>query len=175
MRFVARNFVRTETLAEEVVQDTWLAVIRGLEGFEGRSTLRTWIFHILVNRARTRAVREARSIPFSSLAGDAAHEGPTVDPSLFDADGAWAQPPQRLDGDPERHLLAAELRGRLVEAVAELPDGQRAVITLRDLAGLPSEEVCELLGLSAVNQRVLLHRARTQVRTALAPLVEVEA
>ena len=175
MRFLARTFVRTDTIAEEVVQDTWLAVVRGLDGFEGRASLRTWIFHILVNRARTRAVREARTIPFSSLAEDASHEGPTVDPAYFDRDGGWRQPPQGLDGDPEQHLLASELRGRLVDAVARLPDGQRAVIALRDLAGLPSEEVCELLGLSAVNQRVLLHRARTQVRAALAPIVEAEA
>jgi RNA polymerase sigma-70 factor, ECF subfamily len=175
MRFVARSFVRTDAVAEEVVQDTWLAVIRGLDGFEGRSSLRTWIFHILVNRARTRAVREARTIPFSSLADAAAQEGPTVDPILFDRDGRWDRLPDRLDGDPQHHLLAAELRGRLIEAVAELPEAQRAVITLRDLAGLPSEEVCELLELSAGNQRVLLHRARTRVRVALAPLVGSDA
>jgi RNA polymerase sigma-70 factor, ECF subfamily len=175
MRFVARSFVRTEALAEEVVQDTWLAVLRGLDAFEGRASLKTWIFHILANRARTRAVREARTVPFSALADAAAQEGPAVDPAAFDGDGRWARPPRTLDTDPERHLLATELRGRLVEAVAELPDAQRAVIALRDLAGLPSEEVCELLGLSAGNQRVLLHRARTRVRSALAPLVGSEA
>jgi RNA polymerase sigma-70 factor (ECF subfamily) len=175
MRFVARSFVRTDALAEEVVQDTWLAVLRGLDGFEGRASLKTWIFHILANRARTRAVREARSVPFSSLADAAAQEGPAVDPALFDHDGRWARPPQTLDADPERHVLAAELRGRLVEAVAELPEAQRSVIALRDLAGLPSEEVCELLGLSDGNQRVLLHRARTRVRAALAPIVGSEA
>ena len=175
MRFVARSFVRTDAVAEEVVQDTWLAVIRGLDAFEGRSSLRTWIFHILVNRARTRAVREARTIPFSSLAEAAAQEGPSVDPILFDRDGRWDQLPDRLAGDPQHHLLAAELRGRLIEAVAELPEAQRTVITLRDLAGLPSEEVCDLLELSAGNQRVLLHRARTRVRAALAPIVGSEA
>jgi RNA polymerase sigma-70 factor (ECF subfamily) len=171
LRYVARSFVRTDSVAEEVVQDTWLAVIRGLDGFEGRSSLRTWIFHILVNRARTRAVREARSVPFSSLADAAAAEGPTIDPALFDRDGAWAQGPQRLATDPEHHLLARELREQLVGAMAQLPDAQRTVIALRDLAGLPSEEVCELLSLSAVHQRVLLHRARTRVRAALAPIV----
>jgi RNA polymerase sigma-70 factor, ECF subfamily len=175
MRFVARTFVRTDALAEEVVQDTWLAVLRGLDGFEGRATLKTWIFHILVNRARTRAVREARTIPFSSLTGAEGDEGPAVDPTLFDRDGRWARRPQTLDTDPEHHLLAAELRGSLVDAVAELPEAQRAVIALRDLAGLPSEEVCELLGVSAGNQRVLLHRARTRVRAALAPIVGSEA
>jgi RNA polymerase sigma-70 factor (ECF subfamily) len=175
MRFVARNFVRTDALAEDVVQDTWLAVVRGLDGFEGRASLKTWIFHILVNRARTRAVREARTVPLSSLADAAAQEGPALDPALFDRDGRWARPPQTLDADPERHLLAAELRGRLVEAVAELPEAQRAVIALRDLAGLPSEEVCDLLGVSAGNQRVLLHRARARVREALAPIVRSEA
>jgi len=172
LRFVARSFVRTESVAEEVVQDTWLAVIRGLHAFEGRSSLRTWIFHILVNRARSRAVREARTVPFSSLE-DA--DGPSVDPSAFDTDGRWAQSPPRLDGDPERHLLSQELRRRLIGAVEELPEGQRAVIALRDLAGLPSEEVCELLGLSQGNQRVLLHRARTRVRAALAPIVVEDA
>jgi RNA polymerase sigma-70 factor (ECF subfamily) len=174
MRFVARTFVRTDALAEEVVQDTWLAVLRGLDAFEGRASLKTWIFHILANRARTRAVREARTVPFSSLADAAAQEGPAVDPTLFDHDGRWARPPQTLDYDPERRLLAAELRGQLVEAVAELPEAQRAVIALRDLAGLPSEQVCDLLGLSDGNQRVLLHRARTRVRAALAPIVGSE-
>jgi RNA polymerase sigma-70 factor (ECF subfamily) len=175
MRYVARSFVRTDAIAQEVVQDTWLAVIRGLDRFEGRSSLRTWIFHILVNRARSRAVREARSVPFSALARAEQQEGPALDPALFASDGAWARPPERLDGDPEDRVLAAELRERLVAAVARLPDAQRAVMTMRDLVGLPSEQVCELLGLSAGNQRVLLHRARTHVRTALAPLVGAEA
>jgi len=171
LRFGARSFVRSEAVAEEVVQDTWLAVIRGLDAFEGRSSLRTWIFRILANRARTRAEREARTVPFSSLAEEAAREGPTVDGSHFDADGGWAQPPSRLDTDPEDRLLSAELRARLVDAVRALPEAQRAVIALRDLAGLPSDDVCELLGLSAGNQRVLLHRARTRVRAQLAPIV----
>jgi RNA polymerase sigma-70 factor (ECF subfamily) len=157
--------VRSEAVAEEVVQDTWLAVVRGLHAFEGRSSLRTWIFSILVNRARTRAVREARSVPFSTLATEA--EGPTVDPFRFGADDMWAAPPRRLATDPEERLLAQELRGELLAAVGALPDGQRAVIALRDLAGLRSEEVCELLDLTPGNQRVLLHRARARVRTAL--------
>jgi RNA polymerase sigma-70 factor (ECF subfamily) len=148
-------------------------VVRGLDAFEQRSSLKTWIFHILVNRARTRAVREARTVPFSTLAAE--DEGPTVDPSRFGADDMWAAPPRRLATDPEHRLLARELRGELLAAVEALPDGQRAVMSLRDLAGLPSEEVCELLDITPVNQRVLLHRARARVRTALEPVVEESA
>ena len=170
LRRVARTFVRTGSAADEVVQETWLAVVRGLSNFEGRSSLRTWIFHILVNRARTYAVRDARSVPFSSLETD---DGPTVEPAAFGADGRWSSAPPRLDADPETGLLAAELRQHLLQAVDALPPAQRAVITLRDLVGVSPEEVCELLELSNGNQRVLLHRARARVRTALTPLVEV--
>jgi RNA polymerase sigma-70 factor, ECF subfamily len=170
MRRVAQTFVRTSALADDVVQETWLAVIRGLDDFEGRSSLRTWIFTILANRARTRAVREARSVPFSELEREG---GPTVDPAAFDADGRWTSAPARLTGDPESNLLAAELRERLLDAVDDLPDGQRAVITLRDLVGASAAETCDVLGLSEGNQRVLLHRARARVRSALLPLVEV--
>jgi len=170
LRRVARTFVRTGSAADEVVQETWLAVVRGLSNFEGRSSLRTWIFHILVNRARTYAVRDARSVPFSSLETD---DGPTVEPAAFGADGRWSSAPPRLDADPETGLLAAELRRHLLQAVDALPPAQRAVITLRDLVGVSPEEVCELLELSDGNQRVLLHRARARVRTALTPLVEV--
>jgi RNA polymerase sigma-70 factor, ECF subfamily len=169
LRRVARTFVRTSSAADEVVQETWLAVVRGLDDFEGRSSLRTWIFSILVNRARTYAVRDARSVPFSALESD---DGPTVDPAAFGADGRWSSAPPRLDGDPETGLLAAELREHLLQAVDTLPPAQRAVITLRDLVGVSPEEVCELLELSDGNQRVLLHRARARVRTALTPLVE---
>ncbi len=118
LRRVARSFVRSEAVAEEVVQDTWLAVVRGLGPFEGRSSLRTWIFSILVNRARTRAVREARTVPFSTLAAES--EGPTVDPARFGADDMWAAPPRRLATDPEQRLLAQELRGELLAAVEAL-------------------------------------------------------
>jgi len=170
VRRVARTFVRTSTAADEVVQETWLAVIRGLSAFEGRSSLRTWIFRILVNRARTRAVRDARSIPFSALESD---DRPTVEPAAFAADGRWISAPPRLDCDPESGLLSAELREHLLDAVDDLSPAQRAVITLRDLVGAPPAEVCELLGLTEVNQRVLLHRARARVRAALLPLMEV--
>jgi RNA polymerase sigma-70 factor, ECF subfamily len=170
LRRVARSYVRTDAAVDDVVQETWLGVIRGLERFEGRSSLRTWIFRILVNQARTRAVRDARSVPFSSLETD---DGPAVEPAAFGADGRWTSAPPRLDGDPETGLLSAELREHLLDAVDALSHDQRAVITLRDLVGLPAMDVCDLLEISEGNQRVLLHRARARVRTALAPLVEV--
>ncbi len=170
LRRVARTFVRTPSAVDDVVQETWLGVVRGLHAFEGRSSLRTWIFSILVNQARTRAKRDARSLPFSALETE---DGPTVDPAAFAADGRWASAPPRLDGDPETGLLSGELRAQLLRAVEELSDEQRAVITLRDLVGCSAPEVCELLDISDGNQRVLLHRARTRVRGALAPLVGV--
>jgi RNA polymerase sigma-70 factor, ECF subfamily len=170
LRRVARTFVRTGSAADEVVQETWLAVVRGLSNFEGRSSLRTWIFRILINRARTYAVRDARTVPFSALETD---DGPTVEPAAFGVDGRWSSAPPRLDADPESGLLAAELRENLLQAVDALPPAQRAVITLRDLVGVSPQEVCELLELSDGNQRVLLHRARAHVRMALTPLVEV--
>jgi RNA polymerase sigma-70 factor (ECF subfamily) len=170
LRRVARTFVRTPSAADDVVQETWLGVIHGLSAFEGRSSLRTWIFRILVNRARSRAVRDARSVPFSALEHD---DGPAVEPAAFGADGRWTSAPPRLECDPESSLLSAELREHLLRAVDALPPAQRAVITLRDLVGVSSEEVCDLLELSDGNQRVLLHRARTRVRAALLPLVEV--
>jgi RNA polymerase sigma-70 factor, ECF subfamily len=168
LRRVARAFVRTPSAADDVVQETWLAVIGGLHAFEGRSSLSTWMFSILANRARTRAARDARTVPFSSLAA----EGPAVDPEAFGGDGRWRSAPPRLDGDPEARLLSQELRGRLFDAVDDLAPAQRAVITLRDLVGLSADEVCSLLEIGDGNQRVLLHRARANVRAALAPLVE---
>jgi RNA polymerase sigma-70 factor, ECF subfamily len=170
LRRVARSFVRTDSSADEVVQETWLGVVTGIGAFEGRSSLRTWIFRILVNRARTRATRDARSVPFSALETD---EGPAVEPSAFCTEGRWISAPPRLDGDPETGLLSAELRRHLREAVEGLSPDQRAVITLRDLVGMPAKEVCDLLDLTDANQRVLLHRARARVRTALLPLIEV--
>ncbi len=170
LRRVARAFVRTPSAADDVVQETWLAVIRGLDAFEGRSSLSTWIFSILANRARTRATRDARNVPFSALeVGDE----PAVDPEAFGPDGRWRSAPPRLDTDPEAHLLRKELRAQVLAAVDELVPAQRAVITLRDFAGLGAEEVCTLLEISDGNQRVLLHRARANVRAALAPLVEM--
>ena len=170
LRRVARTFV-PQALADDVVQETWLAVIRGLDGFEGRSSLRTWIYKILANRARTRAVREARNVPFSAVEPDA----PAVDPSAFGDDGRWRSAPTRLELDPETHLLSGELRAHLLDAVEQLPANMRAVITLRDIVGVSPEEVCDVLGISDGNQRVILHRARARVRAALVPLVEVTA
>ena len=145
-------------------------MVRGLNAFEGRSSLRTWIFRILVNQARTRAVRDARSLPFSALEDD---DRAAVEPTAFAADGRWTSAPPRLDSDPETGLLSAELRNPVLDAVNGLSPQQRAVITLRDLVGVGAEEVCELLEISDANQRVLLHRARSRVREALVSLVEV--
>jgi RNA polymerase sigma-70 factor (ECF subfamily) len=169
LRRVARTFVRTDAAAEEVVQETWLAVLRGLGAFKAQSSLRTWIFRIMTNVARTRAVRDARNVPFSAFEAD----GPVVDPVAFDSDGRWISSPPRLESDPESGLLRGELREHLLGAVDGLPPAQRAVITLRDLVGFTAEEVCDLLELTDANQRVLLHRARAHVRSALLPLVEV--
>ena len=166
---VAQIYVSSRAVAEEVVQETWLAVLQGLDRFEGRSSLKTWIFTILANRAKTRALRERRTIPFSALSPERVPE-PAVDPERFrDAEdprwpGHWAVPPQAW---PEERLLAGETRERLSEAIEALPANQRAVISLRDVEGWSSEEVCNALGISETNQRVLLHRARSRVRNAL--------
>jgi RNA polymerase sigma-70 factor (ECF subfamily) len=173
---VAMIYVGSRGVAEEVVQETWLGVIRGLERFEGRSSLKTWIFRILTNTAKTRAVREGRSVPFSSLGGDDGE--PAVDPDRFlDAShptwaGHWNEYPRSWDTVPEERLLSREVRERIEQAVEALPESQRLVIRLRDVEGFPSEEVCALLGISEGNQRVLLHRARSKVRAALEPYFE---
>ncbi len=164
---LARVFVREEAVAEEVVQDTWMAALEGLDGFEGRASFKTWLYRILANRARTRAVREGRSVPFSSLAG-ADDDESAVDPERFDAAGMWRDAPVGWsDETPERLALAAETRAVMEAAIAALPPAQRAVLVLRDEDGLETEEICNLLGLTVTNQRVLLHRARTRVRQAL--------
>jgi len=164
---VALGFVSSRAVAEEVVQEAWLGVLRGLERFEGRSSLRTWIFRILTNTAKTRGQRESRSVPFSSLA-TADDEG-AVDADRFLPPGHdfWASPPARWDELPEGAMLGRET-GRVVAGAIELlPASQQAVITLRDLHGWSSEEVCNALELAGTNQRVLLHRARSKVRAAL--------
>jgi RNA polymerase sigma-70 factor (ECF subfamily) len=171
---VARGFVSTDASAQEVVQDAWLGVIRGLASFEGRSSLRTWVFRIVVNIAKTRGVKEYRTTPLSSL-GPAGDDGPTVDPSRFrgpddpEWPGHWtsAGAPQRWDVDPEVGVLRTETRSLVSAAVDELPERQRVVLVLRDVQGFDSDEVCDLLGVSAENQRVLLHRGRAKVRAAL--------
>jgi len=164
---VARLYVRDRAAAEEAVQEAWLGVLRGIERFEGRSSLRTWLLRIVANVARTKGVREARSVPFSALGDD----GPSVPEERFRGPddrwaGHWASPPQDW-GRPEQELLSAETRGQLAEAIDALPDAQRRVISLRDVQGWSADEVCNVLGLSETNQRVLLHRARTKVRAAL--------
>jgi RNA polymerase sigma-70 factor (ECF subfamily) len=171
LRRVARTFVRTQTAVDDVVQETWLAVIKGIDRFEGRSSLSTWIFSILVNLARSRATRDARSVPFSALEHD---DRPAVDPAAFGSDGRWRSAPPRLETDPESHLLSSELREQMLDAVEQLVPTQRAVITLRDLVGLEPAQVCSLLEITEANQRVLLHRARARVRSALVPFVGVE-
>lgn len=170
---LARMYVPTDALAEDVVQETWVAVLRGLDRFEGRSAFKTWLFRILVNRAKTRGVREHRTIPFASVGGgdgvegDSEGEGPTVDPSRFTSAGAWTSAPADWHDDPEAALESEEALRIAREAIAELPERQRIVITLRDLEGLSSDEVRNVLDVSETNQRVLLHRARTKVRKAL--------
>ena len=167
---LAGAFVSTQASAEELVQETWMAVLDGLKSFEGRSSLRTWIFRILTNRAKTRGVREGRTQPISSLgpAEPEGGEGPAVDPGRFAPDGHWADPPHAWqEEDPERIALRGEAIGCVERAIATLPASQRAVITLRDVEGISSEETCAALELSEGNQRVLLHRARARVRTAL--------
>lgn len=166
LRFT-RLFVREESVAEEVVQETWMAVLEGLDGFEGRASFKTWLYRILANRARTRAVREGRSVPFSALVeADGDEQG--VRPERFDAAGRWRDPPVGwTDETPERLALDAETRGVMAAAVAALPPAQRAVLVLRDEDGLETAEICNLLGVTVTNQRVLLHRARTRVRQAL--------
>jgi RNA polymerase sigma-70 factor, ECF subfamily len=169
---VAMNHVRSRAVAEEVVQETWIGVIRGLDRFEGRSSLRSWIFAILRNTAISRGEREQRTIPMSSLAEDSEDEELGLDADRFlgpDHDrypGHWALGPTRWPL-PDEGLLAGETREVIADAINELPPAQRAVITLRDVEGWDAEEVCEMLEISAGNQRVLLHRARSRVRAAI--------
>jgi RNA polymerase sigma-70 factor (ECF subfamily) len=163
---LARSFVDSAQSAEDVVQEAWLGMLSGLARFEGRSSLRTWIFRIASNIAKTRGVRESRSVPLSSLAG-ADEDGPTVDPSRFVKDGWWTGPLRSWDADAARIALDAEAMERIQAEIDRLPDVQRMVITLRDVQGLSSDEVCELLDLTPGNQRVILHRARAKVRAAL--------
>jgi RNA polymerase sigma-70 factor, ECF subfamily len=167
---VAQMYVSSRSVAEEVVQDAWLAVLKGIGRFEGRSSLKTWLFRILSNTAKTRGVREARSIPFSALGDDA--DGEAVDADRFLGaeerfPGHWAVPPQSWAGAPEGRLLARETLDVIEHEIEQLPEQQALVLTMRDIDGFSSEEVCNVLELSESNQRVLLHRARSKVRRAL--------
>ena len=168
MRRVARMFVSTDAVADEVVQEAWVGVLQALDRFEGRSSLRTWIFRILVNTAKTRGQREARSVPFATLAGDDLDE-PTWDPTAFEPDGHWSSLPFDWRGLPEARLSGRETLAVIGRAIEALPPMQAEVIRLRDVLGWSSEEVRNALELTDTNQRVLLHRARSRVRRALEP------
>ncbi len=166
---LARLFVSTEASAEEVVQDTWVAVLDGLDGFEERSSLMTWISRVLVNRAKTKGVREARTAPFSSFGNDEEDASePVVDPSRFNERGMWSAPPDRWeDESPERLAGNSEMLVLLDAELRQLPERQRIVVVLRDTLGWSAEEVCNALEINETNQRVLLHRARARLRTRL--------
>jgi len=166
---LARQYVPSRAVADEVVQETWLAVIQGIDRFEHRSSLRTWLFRILVNIARSHGVKESRSIPFATT--ELLDQEPAVDPHRFRRfalrdRGTWKQPPRQWS-DPEQRALDAETLTTIDLAVEQLPPAQREVLTMRDLLGWSAVEVCDALEVSDANQRVLLHRARSKVRTAL--------
>lgn len=170
---LALAHVPSRAVADEVVQDTWLGVIRGIDRFEGRSSLRTWIFQILLNNARSRGKRERRTLPFSSLLrrDPEGRDEPAVDADRFQGrrgeyPGHWARPPAEWSS-PEERLAGAEAREALLNAISKLPERQREVLTLRDVQGYSAAETCNALGLSETNQRVLLHRARSKVRAGL--------
>jgi RNA polymerase sigma-70 factor (ECF subfamily) len=167
--------VASDAVAEEIVQETWMAIVTGLDRFEGRSALGTWIFSILTNQAKTHSAREKRAVPFSSIAASDAGER-AVGPDRFQKDdeawpGHWATPPRPWQ-KPERRLLSLEARDHLKAALAQLPDRQRLIVGLRDVDGQSAEEVCDLLGLSQENQRVLLHRGRSRLRAVLEDYVD---
>lgn len=163
---LALMYVQSREAAEDVLQETWIGVVRGAERFEGRSSVKTWLFRILVNRAKSKGVAERRHVPVPDLAGGDPGDGPAVGPERFSS-GAWSVPPTPWEGLPEERLLSGEVRRLIDEAVGRLPAQQREVITLRDLQGLTSAEACQILGISEANQRVLLHRARSKVRASL--------
>lgn len=157
---VARTFVPNDAVAEEVVQDTWMGVVRGVERFEGRSSFKTWLFRILVNRARTSGVREHRHLPLDPT-------GPAVSPDRFDRGGAWSDPPVPWESDVDDRLVAESWGPTLRAAVDALPGRQRDVVLLRDVEGLDAEQVCAALDITEGNQRVLLHRGRSRLRAVL--------
>jgi RNA polymerase sigma-70 factor (ECF subfamily) len=169
---IARTHVKTRAAAEEVAQEAWLGVLKGLDRFEGRSSLKTWILRILVNIAITRGVRDSRSVPFSSLAGEEEEGGPAVDPERFRGPddafaGHWNGYPADWSAMPEQALLSRETLEHIKRAIKDLPPAQKTVITLRDVEGWSAKEVCAALEVSEGNQRLLLHRARSGVRAAL--------
>jgi RNA polymerase sigma-70 factor, ECF subfamily len=161
-RFVrlAQSVVGSHPIAEEVAQETWLAVLRGLPQFERRSSLQTWMFRICVNRARSSGGREHRTVPIDT-------GGPTVDPARFSTDGAWAAPPEDWTDAVDDRMVASGLIPHVSAAIDDLPELQRQVVTLRDIEGLSSNDVCDVLSITAANERVLLHRGRSRVRSSL--------
>jgi RNA polymerase sigma-70 factor, ECF subfamily len=167
---VAQIYVSSRAVAEEVLQETWIGVLNGIDRFEGRSSLKTWIFRILTNIAKTRGQREGRTVPFSALERPDAVPEAAVEPDRFRPPdherwpGHWATKPEPW---PEERLLAGETRAVVERAIEQLPPAQRAVISLRDIEGWSSDETCNALGVTETNQRVLLHRARSKVRQAL--------
>jgi RNA polymerase sigma-70 factor (ECF subfamily) len=177
---IAMMYVHDMAVAEEVAQETWVAFLKGLDRFEGRSSLKTWLFTILTNRARTRATREARYVPLN-VSGELDDDGPVVSPERFtsadhpDGAGWWAETdkPQAWDGLPEGRLLSQETLSMIMQSISALPQNQREVIRMRDVEGFSSEEVCNILSLSETNQRVLLHRARSRVREMLEKYLEL--
>ena len=180
---LARLFVQDETVAEELAQETWLALLQGLDRFEGRSSLKTWIFTILTNKAKTRGQREKRTVSLSDLEAELhAATQPTVDPERFNLTQAqgdrhhwvWPTRPASWTAIPEETLLSQETMGLIRQAIDGLPENQRLVITLRDIQEFSTEEVCNVLGISETNQRVLLHRARAKVRQALEAYLQTE-
>jgi RNA polymerase sigma-70 factor (ECF subfamily) len=175
---VARMYVSSRAVAEEVVQEAWLGVLAGIGRFEGRSSLKTWIFRIVANIAKTRGEREGRSLPFSSVGGDADGAEATVDPDRFLSAGRWAghwsSAPSRWSELPEERLVGSETLQVVETAIAALPEVQRTVITLRDVEGWSSEEVRNVLEISETNQRVVLHRARAKVRRAIESYLDGE-
>jgi RNA polymerase sigma-70 factor, ECF subfamily len=170
---LALTFVSNREAAEDVVQETWIAVLQGVDRFEGRSSLKTWLFRILANRAKTRGVKDARVIPFTALAAaETEADEPAVDPDRFRPAGEqfaghWISSPQSWDDIPEARLMSGETMAVIQKAIDSLPPAQRAAIVMRDVNLMSSEEVCNELGVSETNQRVLLHRARSKVRRAL--------
>ena len=179
LKRLARSLGASESVAEEIVQETWLGALRGLDRFGERSSLKTWLFRILTYQARERAARERRSVPFSSLAraeeGDD-YAGPAVDPDRFQGeDGTWAEHwavPPRPWSQPHVRLAAMEAREQIRNALATLPPRQQLVVALRDAEGLTSAEVCEVLEISEANQRVLLHRGRAAIRSVLEEYID---
>jgi len=175
---LAMAYVSDRSIAEEVVQETWMGVLEGVDRFEGRSSLKTWIFRILTNKAKTRGVRESRHVSFSPLAASQENpEEPAVDPTRFQTTGHWAgywvSYPQPWDENtPEKLLLSQEGTTFLEQAIEALPGKLRQIIVMRDVEGLSSDEACNILGISETNQRVLLHRARSRVRKALEKYLE---